>query len=169
LRHHAPRTLVVHAPAEPRAGEHGVKEDPRLHGQGAVRAVLVERQEERHPPDEMRRNDPHEKPSLAMRLPDEPDVAEPQVAETAVDQLRRRAGRGAREVALVHERDPQPMGAGRLGDPRADDPAADDEQVEPLRRETLERVGTVVGVRRHRAIVVAAPRTGVSLPAWRPR
>ena len=87
----------------------------------------------------MRRDDVHQQPPLVMRLAHEPDVAEPQVAEAAVDQLRRRARRRAREVALVDERDREPVRRRRLRDAGADDPAADHEQVELARRELLER------------------------------
>ena len=74
-----------------------------------------------------------------VRLADEADVAEPQVAQPAVDQLRRRARRRACEVALVDERDGETVRRRGLRDAGADDPAADHEQVELARRELLER------------------------------
>ena len=86
----------------------------------------------------MRRDDVHQHPPLVVRLAHEPDVAEPQVAEAAVDQLRRGARGRAGEVALVDERDVQPVRRRRLGDARADDPAADHEQVELGRAEPLD-------------------------------
>src|SRR5205814_7546789 len=59
-----------------------------------------------------------------------PHVAEPEIPEPAVDQLRRRAGRRGGEVALVDERDREPVSRRGLRDAGADDAAADDEQVE---------------------------------------
>ena len=42
---------------------------------------------------------------LGQRLADEAEVAEPEVAQPAVDQLRRRARRARREVVALDERD----------------------------------------------------------------
>src|SRR5207245_7504337 len=74
-------------------------------------------------------------PPLLVRLADEADVAEPQVPEAAVDQLRGRTRRPAAEVAAVHERHGETVPRRRRRDPRADDAAADHEQVEALGRE----------------------------------
>ena len=65
-------------------------------------------------------------------------MAEPQVAQPAVDQLRRRARRARGEVVALDESDPEPVPGGHLGDARADDPAADDEEIEPLTPQALE-------------------------------
>ena len=97
---------------------------------GTERPAAVEREEERQAVHEMRRDGAREGAALALRLADEPDVAETQVAQAAVDQLRRRA-RGARaEVAGVDERDGEPLarGMGRRRGP--DHAAADHEEVE---------------------------------------
>ena len=85
----------------------------------------------------MRRDDAHEHAPLVVGLPHEPHVAEAEVAQAAVDQLRRRARRRAGEVAPVDERDAHPVRARGLGDAGADDPPADDEQVEAARPELL--------------------------------
>jgi hypothetical protein len=72
----------------------------------------------------MRRDDLHERPALMMRLAHEPDVAEAEVAEAAVDELRRGRRRARAEVRAVDERDGEP-GPGRVRrDTRPDDPAA---------------------------------------------
>src|SRR5262249_9654414 len=66
-----------------------------------------------------------------------------EVAQAAVDELRRRARGRAAEVAPVDERDVEPVARGHLGDPRPDDPAADHEQVEAARPEPLDRLYAV--------------------------
>ena len=81
--------------------------------------------------DEMRGDDVRQRPPLVMRLAHEADVAQAQVAESAVNQLRRGRRGGCREVAAVDEGDRQPVRRRGLGDARPDDPAADDQQVEP--------------------------------------
>ena len=104
-----------------------------------MRAVAVEREDERQPLDEVRRDDAHQVAPLLVRLADEAHVAHLQVAQAAVHELRRRARGGAREVAAFDERHVEAVRARRLGDPGSDDPAADHEQVEPPRRELLDR------------------------------
>ena len=74
-----------------------------------------------------------------VRLADEPHVAEPEVAQAAVHQLRRGARGSPGEVALVDERDLEAVRGRRLGDAGADDAAADHEQVELADGEPLER------------------------------
>jgi hypothetical protein len=137
-RHHAPRTLDVDEPVEPRASERLVDGDPRLHDERPVRAAVVERQEEGDAAHEVRRDDVHQRAPLVVRLPDETDVPEAQVAEPAVDELRRRARRRAPEVAPVDECDGEAGMRGLVRDCRADDPAAHDEQVERPAAQLLE-------------------------------
>ena len=86
----------------------------------------------------MRRDHLHQHPALAVRLAHEADVAQPQVAKAPVDELGGGARGGAGEVALVDERDVEPVGRRGLRDSGADDAAADDEQVEPPRPEAFE-------------------------------
>jgi len=78
----------------------------------------------------MRRDDLHQQPPLVVSLANEADVAEPEVAEAAVDELRG-GGRGAcAEVAAVDESDSEAC-TRRLGcDSRTDNAASDHEQVE---------------------------------------
>src|SRR5438270_886748 len=128
-------------PVQASAGERRVEDDAGLHEPRPVRPAVVEREEEGKPPNEMRRDHPHEQAPLVVRLADEPHVAEPQVPEPAVDQLRGGARRRAAEVALVDERDVEPVRRRRLGDAGADDPAADHQQVELPRAQPLECVG----------------------------
>ena len=92
--------------------------------------------------DEVRRDDVRQGATLVVRLAYEADVAETEVAEAAVDQLRGRARGRPAEVALIDERhgETDPRSVGR--DPRADDPAADDEQVELALAELRERALT---------------------------
>jgi len=83
-----------------------------------------------------------ERVHLGERLPDEAEVTEAQVAQPAVDQLRRRARGARREVVTLDQGDPQPVARGDLGDAGADDPAPHDQEVEPLRLQALEGVRT---------------------------
>ena len=87
----------------------------------------------------MRRDDGQQSPPLLVRLADEADVAEPQVPEAAVDQLRGRGRRARAEVTLVDQRHREPGARRRRRDPRADDSAADHEQVERPAPEPLDR------------------------------
>lgn len=68
-------------------------------------------------------------------LADEPHVAEAQVAQATVDELRGGTRGAAAEVALVDEGDGEAATRRLRRDPRADDPATDHEQVEPALRE----------------------------------
>jgi hypothetical protein len=127
----SPRPLRRHQAADPLAREGGVEPQGGLDRRRAIRPPAVERQQERHPPYEVRRHDREESPPLGMGLANKADISEPEVAEPAVDELRRGARGRAPEVAAIHERDREP-GPSRLGgDPGADDPSADHEQVEP--------------------------------------
>ena len=74
-----------------------------------------------------------------VRLAYEPHVAEAQVAQPSVDELRRRARRRSREVAGVDECNAQPGPRGVRGDRGTDDAAADDEHVEAALGERRQR------------------------------
>src|SRR6185503_21092032 len=124
------RPLGRNEAAQPLARERRVEPEPRLDGEGAVGAVLVDGEEEGQAPDEVRGDDAHQRAALFVRLADEPDVAQAQVAQTAVDQLRGRARRSGAEVALVDERYGKPGARRLVGDPGTDDPSADHQQVE---------------------------------------
>ena len=136
----AQRSLRRNEAAEALARESGVEPEPGLDRERAVGAALVDREEERQAPDEVRGDDAHEGAPLLVCLADEPHVAETQVAEAAVDELRGRARRRGAEVALVDERDREPRARRLVGDAGSDDPGADDQQVELAARELLERL-----------------------------
>ena len=102
-------------------------------------AVAAEhRDEERQHPHEVRRV-AQRALALVERVVDEPDLLLLQVAQPAVDELRRLRRRPAREVVPLDERGAQAPGGGVEGDAAAGDPAADDEDVELLGREAVER------------------------------
>ena len=104
-----------------------------------VRPAGVDREDERDPAHEVRRDPARERLDLPERLADEREVAEAEVAEPAVDELRGCARRPGGEVAALDERDREPVAGRELGDAGAEDPAADDEQVEALAAEPFER------------------------------
>ena len=110
-----------------------------LHERRPVRAMLVQRQEKLDPPHLVRRDDLRQHAPLVMRLAYKANVAESQVAEPAVDELRRRARGSAREIPGLDERDREPEPGGVGGDGGADDPSSDDEQVEAPGRKLLDR------------------------------
>jgi len=96
-------------------------------------------EQEREALDEVRRDDVHQVATLLVCFADEAHVAHLEIAEAAVDQLRRAGRCRGGEVAAVDERDVEPMRRRRFRDPCADDAAADDEQVESPRGELLDR------------------------------
>ena len=103
--------------------------------------MLVQRKEELDSAYEVRSDDLRQHAPLVMGLAHEPDVTESEVAEPAVDELRRRARGSAREVPRLDERDREPEPGGMRGDGSPDDPAAHDEQIEATRGELLDRCG----------------------------
>jgi hypothetical protein len=76
-------------------------------------------------------------------LAHEADVAEAEVAQPSVDELRRGARGLPAEVAALDERDREPVPGRGCGDPGADDPAAHDQQIEVSAGELFERTGSV--------------------------
>ena len=139
LRHETQRALRAHAAVQLGARERRVEEHARAHHPGPVGPAAIEREEKRQPLHEVRRDDAHQVAPLLMRLANEAHVAHLQVAQAAVDELRRGTRRRAGEVASLDERYVQTVRGRGLGDPGADDPAADHEQVEPARGELLDR------------------------------
>ena len=101
-----------------------------------------------HGSHEVRRKPGQEQPPLAQRLAHEAQVEHLEVAQAAVDQLARAAGRARRDVARLHERDREPAGGRVQGDAGAGDAAADHEDVEHLRAHALERTGAGGGIER---------------------
>ena len=129
------RTRGRQQAAEPVAGERRVEREPEPERPRPVGAVPVEREQERQPPDEVRRDGLEERAALAMSLAHELDVTQAEVAQPAVDQLRRRARGRPAEVAAVDERDREACLRRLVRDPGADDAASDHEEVEaPLRQ-----------------------------------
>ncbi len=101
-------------------------------------AEVGQRVEERHRPDEVRRQPGQQQAALRQRLADQPEVEHLQVAQPAVDQLagpRRRAGR---EVALLHQAGREAAGDRVQRGAGADHSPTDDEHVELLRVESSE-------------------------------
>ena len=131
----------LHQPVEAREGERRVEEDAALDERGPERPTAVEREQEREAMHEVRRDGPGQGAPLVVRLADEPHVSEAQVAQAAVDQLRRRARRARAEVPRVDERDREPGAGGVRGGRRADHAASDHEQVERRPLERLSRGG----------------------------
>ncbi len=125
----SPRPLGPDESTELLTGERRVRPQPRLNRGRAIWAAAVDREQERDAPDEVRRDDTQQRPPLRVGFPHELHVAEPEVAQAAVDQLRRGARRGAAEIGAVDERDAQTGSRCLVGQPCSDDPAADHEEV----------------------------------------
>ena len=118
--------LVLVAPAAPR--HHVVHVEP--HAQHPVRALAAERGDhERQRRHDVRRQ-LHEQRALQQRLAHQAEVEVLEVAQTAVDQLRRAARGAGGEVRLLHERHAVPARRGVQGNPRAGDAAAHHDEVE---------------------------------------
>ena len=96
----------------------------------AIRPVGVQREEERGAPDEVRRDDLRQHTPLVMGFAHQADVAEAEVAQPAVDELRGGARGRASKVAGIDERDRETRTRGVSCNRGADDPAADHEEVE---------------------------------------
>ena len=78
--------------------------------------------------------------ALEQRLADQPEVEVLQVAQAAVDQLRRAAGGARGEVVALHQRDAVAARGGVERHAGAGDAAADHDQVEAVALERGERV-----------------------------
>ena len=143
----SPGPLGLDESTELFTGERRVRPQPRLDRRGPVRAAAVDGEQERDPPDQVRRDDAQQRPPLRVRLPHELHVAEPEVAQAAVDQLRRGARRGAAEIGAVDERDAEPGSRRLVRHPCADDPAADHEEVVGCPRELGARSRARLGSR----------------------
>ena len=79
------------AAAHPLAGERPVEPERRADRGLPVRPALVDGQDERQSVDEMGRDRAEQRLPLCERLAYQPEVTHPQIAQPAVDQLRRRA------------------------------------------------------------------------------
>ena len=83
-----PCALGGQEPIQSCSGERGVENEAGLDRQAPVRAIAVQREQEGQTADEMRRDDLHQQPPLVVSLANEADVAEPEVPEAAVYELR---------------------------------------------------------------------------------
>ena len=133
--------VEVRLPAENRpAPEHPVPAPPGRTGEGVVEGEaevqqrpalgipLVDQVEEGPQRGEMR-GDPHHHLTFADRLVDHRELVGLQVAQAAVDQLRRARRRAGGEVVALHEDRREPAQRGVAGDRRSGDTAADDQDV----------------------------------------
>src|SRR5262249_18611602 len=93
--------------------------------------------------DEVRRDAGHEMAALLVCLAYEPHVAEAQVAQPAMDELRRGARGLPAEVTAFDERYRKPVPSRECCDSGPDDPATHDQQIEVSAGELLERTGAV--------------------------
>ena len=124
----------------------------------------VQRVEERHRPDQVRRQPRQQQPALLEGLAHQPEVEHLQVAQPSVDQLAAaRAGAGG-QVALLDQPGRQPAGGRVQGGARPDDAAAHDQHVELA-------VGCAVAARtpQRRLASRRAERTGLGHASILPR
>ena len=98
--------------------------------------LVVERDDEAQRPNEVRRV-LQQAPPLVQRLIDEPEIAMLEIAQTAMDQLRRFTAGAGSEVALVDQGDAKAAQDGVERHAGAGDAAAQDEQVEGSIRQRL--------------------------------
>ena len=104
-----------------------VEKEPEPHHPAGPGRVGV-RHDEPQRPDDVRRHPPHDLP-LGERFADEPELVVLEIAQPAVQQLRRGRGRRAREVALFAEIDRQAAPGCVARDAAAVDASADDRDV----------------------------------------
>ncbi len=97
---------------------------------GALPDVMRERKQERHRSHEMRTEPFEHQRLLAQRFADEAELELLEVAQAAVDQLRRAARGPGSPVALLDQRDREPAARRVEGGAGADDAAADHDEVE---------------------------------------
>ena len=95
---------------------------------------VVQRVEERHRPDQVRRQPGQQQAALLEGLLDQREVEHLQVAQAAVHELAAAAAGAAGQVALLDQAGAQPAGHGVEGHAGADDAAADHQHVELARR-----------------------------------
>ena len=115
-----------------------------------------ERDQERERGDEVRRVVEEALP-LGQVLVDQAELTLLEVADAAVDHLRRLGRRPRGEVALLDEGGLQAPAGGVEGDPGTGDATPDDQDVELLVGEAAQRVVTAKGM--HRSSLPHPPRT----------
>ena len=133
---------AVPEPRESSVGEHAEANLRR-----AMRSVCPDRQDELEWAHEVRRHQAGIPAALSMGLANELDVAEPEVPQASVDELRGGARRRACRIASVDERDARAGTRGRPGRRGADRTAPDHEHVERLGGEPFEPLGAGLALR----------------------
>jgi hypothetical protein len=137
----APVRLLADAPApQPLDGHHVVGVEAEA--DDAVQPRAVEGGDHEAQRAHEVRREVHVDLALEQRLAHEPEVEVLQVAQAAVHELAGARRRAAREVRALDEADRVAAGRGVQRDPRAGDPPADDEDVERLRRQRGDGIGT---------------------------
>ena len=127
-----------------RAAQLVVEEDARGH----VRPLpppLGQREQERQRLDQVRRQRRQRQLALVQRLAHQPELQLLEVAQPAVEHLRRAARRAGGEVAGLDQRDLEAAGGRVQRGARADHAAADDDDVELLAAEPLPGLFALLG------------------------
>ena len=127
-----------------RAAELVVEEDARRHV-GPLPPPVGQREQERQRLDQMRRQRRQRQLALVQRLAHQPELELLEVAQPAVEHLRRAARGAGGEVARLDERHLQPAGRGVERGAGADHAAADDDDVELLAAEPLPGLCALLG------------------------
>ena len=127
-----------------RAAQLVVEEDARRHV-GPLPQSLGQREQERQGLDEVRRQRRQGQFAFVQGLADEPELELLEVAQSAVEHLRRPARRARCEVAGLDERHLEASGGGIERSASADDTTADDDDVELLAAEAVPGLGTPFG------------------------
>ena len=126
-----------------------VQHEPRA-DVGPLDDLPVQRVEERHRPHQVRRQPADQQVALPQGLLDQLEVALLQVAEPAVDQLRRPRGGAGRQVAGLDKADPQAPRRRVERGPGPGNATADDQHVERPRRQRFDRRVTITRVKNTR-------------------
>ena len=122
----------VAEPARPGSDDrHGVVQDQSGADVGPLVGV-VQRVEERHRPDQVRRQPGQQQAALLEGFLDQREVEHLQVAQAPVHELAAAAARAAGQVALLDQAGAQPAGHGVQGHAGTGDAAADHQHVELL-------------------------------------
>ena len=119
---------------------HPVVEEDAGRDVGPLPDTLGQRIEERQRLDQVRREESQRQFPLAQRLPHQAELELLEVAQAAVEHLRRPARCARRDVASLDERHPQSAGRGVQSSADADHATADDDDVELLRAEPPPRL-----------------------------
>ena len=111
-----------------------------------------QREEERQRFDEMRRKGRQRQLALVQRLAHQPELELLEVAQPAVEHLRRAARGAGGEVTRLDEGDLESAGRGIERSASADHATADDDDVELLAAEPIPRLFPLLGTQRGRPV-----------------